>query len=104
MSSALTELVRVSAGPLLLSVPYGRREDHGWFRQFDRANLDELLNAVGGQPSVTVFRYSLDGWQISDLKSAAGASYRDFTADPTPVEDFAAAARAVACVALRPER
>ena len=102
MARAITELARVSAGALLLSVPYGRREDHGWFRQFDRADLGELLNAVGGLPSVTVFRYSLDGWQVSDLTSAANASYRDFTADPSPVEDLAAAARAVACVAVQP--
>jgi hypothetical protein len=102
MSRAIAELARVSAGPILLSVPYGRREDHGWFRQFDRADVETLLDAAGGRTSVTVFSYSADGWQLSDLEGAADASYRDFTADPTPVDDLAAAARAVACIGIRP--
>ena len=104
MSRAIAELARVSAGPMLFSVPYGRREDHGWFRQFDRADLEALLDAAGGRASVTAFRYSADGWQTSDLSSSASASYRDFTTDPSPVEDLAAAARAVVCVAVRPAR
>jgi hypothetical protein len=104
MARAIVELTRVSVGPMLLSVPYGRQEDHGWFRQFDRADVETLLEAAGGRASVTVYRYSADGWQVGDLESAAGVSYRDFTADPTPVEDLAAAARAVACVAVQPER
>ena len=102
MSRAIAELERVSAGPMLVSVPYGRQEDHGWFRQFDRADVKALLDAAGGRASVTVFRYSADGWQVSDLEAAADASYRDFTADPTPVEDLAAAARAVVCIRVRP--
>ena len=46
MSRAIAELARVSAGPMLLSVPYGRREDHGWFRQLDGADVETLLDAV----------------------------------------------------------
>jgi ubiquinone/menaquinone biosynthesis C-methylase UbiE len=102
MARAIAELARVSAGPMVFSVPYGRREDHGWFRQFDRADVETLLDAADRQASVTVFRYSADGWDVSDLDAAADAEYRDFTADPTPVEDLAAAARAVVCIAVRP--
>lgn len=98
MLRAVAELRRVGAGQLLVSVPYGRREDHGWFRQFDHADVDALQDAAGGRSSVSVFEYSFDGWQVSDLESAAQATYRDYTADPTPVDDLAAAARAVACL------
>jgi hypothetical protein len=93
----------VSGHRLLLTVPYGDREDHGWFRQFDRADVETMLEAAGGRASATVFRYSADGWQVSDLESAAEATYRDFAANPTPVEDLAAAARAVVCLAVQPE-
>lgn len=97
---AVAELRRVAARRLLLTVPYGEREDHGWFRQFDRADVETLLDAVGGSASVTVFQYSADGWEQSDLTRAAGMKYRDFAADPSPVPDLAAAARAVACLAI----
>jgi hypothetical protein len=48
--------------------------------------------------SCQVYRYTSDGWQLSDLAGAAQAHYRDYHQDPTPVADLAAAARAVACV------
>jgi SAM-dependent methyltransferase len=50
-------------GRLILSVPYGLAEDHGWFVQFDRARLERLVAtsglALGG---LEHFRYH-DGWQ-----------------------------------------
>jgi hypothetical protein len=97
---AFKELERVGSGRLLLTVPYGRREDHGWFRQFDREDVEALCEAAGGRATTTVFRYTASGWRRSDLEEAAEMTYRDFTADPSPVEDLAAAARAVACIAI----
>jgi SAM-dependent methyltransferase len=98
---ALVELKRVVApgGQLLFTVPFGRREDHGWMRQLNREDLDDLVGALGAvDAEITVYAYSAGGWQVSDVVAAAGARYRDYMADPTPVEDLAAAARAVACV------
>lgn len=97
---ALSELRRVARVRLLFTVPYGRREDHGWLRQFDRADLKALIDAAPGIVRTTVFLYSADGWRRSDLAEASEMTYRDFNADPSPVGDFAAAARAVACVAM----
>jgi Protein of unknown function (DUF1698) len=99
---ALDELQRVGSGRLLLTVPYGRREDHGWLRQFDRDDIEELCETVSGAASTTVFRYTAAGWRRSDLTEASEMTYRDFTADRSPVDDLAAAARAVACVAIEP--
>jgi SAM-dependent methyltransferase len=104
---ALAELRRVLRpdGRLLVTVPYGAPEDHGWFRQFGRSDVERLLaDADPADVALTVYRYAHDGWQISGLDEAAGATYRDFTADPTPVSDLAAAARAVVCVALGTRR
>ena len=42
---AIAELLRVTApgGRVFLTVPFGLREDHGWFRQFDDEDLTDLL-------------------------------------------------------------
>jgi hypothetical protein len=94
--------VRVTApgGHILVTVPYGRREDHGRLRQFDPQDIEKLLAGLGGDPSVAVFDYSESGWQVSNLDGAAEKRYRDFLADPSPVPDRAAAARAVVCVSV----
>jgi SAM-dependent methyltransferase len=99
---AANELVRVTApgGHILVTVPYGQREDHGRLRQFDHADVDALIAGLGGEPSVTVFAYDGDGWQVSDLDRAADKRYRDFLTDPSPMPDLAAAARAVVCVSV----
>jgi len=100
---ALAELERVSApgGKLLISVPFGRREDHGWFRQFDADDLADLLSASRFAAAKTeIFTYSVAGWQRSAAPDAASCRYRDYHHDTTPVADLAAAARAVACVAI----
>ena len=101
---AVRELMRVlkPEGRMLLTVPYGRREDHRWFRQLDEDDLEALRSWF--QPArieVTVFAYSASGWQRSSLNAARQAHYRDYTQDPSPVEDRAAAARAVACLDIQ---
>jgi SAM-dependent methyltransferase len=103
VARAARELRRVVApgGRILLSVPFGRREDHGWFRQFDLEDLERLIDAFAApRHTVALFRYSRDGWQRSTAADAADLAYRDVHADPTPAEDLAAAARGVACVSI----
>lgn len=90
---AVAELRRVGR-TLLATVPYGAAEDHGWFRQLDRAEVESL----GGE--VEVYRYTADGWQRSSLSEAADARYHDHHADQTVPPDRAAAARAVACLMI----
>ena len=89
---AVRELTRVlrKGGRFLFSVPYGRREDHNTMRQLDRADLERLIEAAEPDGvAVSVYRYGEQGWQLTDLDSAADARYR---------VDFAA--EAVACVSL----
>ena len=87
-------------GLMLLSVPFGLPEDHGWFRQFDQELLDRLLGLLApGELEVYVFLYSSGGWRRSDSRAAADARYRPAT-EPA-AHDRAAAARAVACIKAR---
>jgi glycosyltransferase involved in cell wall biosynthesis/SAM-dependent methyltransferase len=100
---ALEELARVvrPGGKLLVTVPYGRREDHSWFRQFDAADVEDLIaSARARTASLDVFRYTAEGWQRSSREAAAAERYHDHRTNPETPADRAAAARAVACIRL----
>jgi O-antigen chain-terminating methyltransferase len=59
---ALAELIP-RGGRILVTVPFGRSEDHGWFVQYDLARLKNLVAASGlGVAEVEFFRYR-DAWQ-----------------------------------------
>jgi SAM-dependent methyltransferase len=96
LGQAVEELKRVLSpgGTLLTTVPYGAPEDHGWFRQLDRAEVESL----GGE--IVVYRYDAHGWQMSSLEAAAHEHYHDHHADQSVPPDRAAAARAVACLRI----
>ena len=102
---AVAELRRVAraGGRLLVTVPYGRPEDHGWLRQFDAAELAKLVDSMGpAQVAVTVYAYSDLGWQLSSPELAADAAYQP-PFGPAVADDGAVAARAVACIAAKLE-
>jgi hypothetical protein len=109
--AAAQELFRVLApgGLFLITVPYGRYQFHGAFQQFDRARLTRLENALSPLASLTetFYRYDARGWQIASDADCAHLEYVAWVSEymrtrqwPDPVlePDFAAAARAVACV------
>jgi SAM-dependent methyltransferase len=100
---AMRELRRVTApgGMLLATVPYGVPSDHGWFRQFDRDDIGDLVAAAApAHATVLTYRHTAAGWRLSSLDEAADATYWDHHSDPAPPDDRAAAARAVACIRL----
>lgn len=106
LNAALSELRRVTraGGTLLLTVPYGVRQDLGWMRQFDRKDVERLITRVAPESyELDVFAYSRSGWSRSSLDEASAARYQvdNRPADDPSTEDLAAAARAVACLELR---
>jgi SAM-dependent methyltransferase len=103
LAAALAELSRVTraGGRLLVTVPYGQRDDLGWLRQFDREGIERLVSwAAPTRSEVTVYAYGHSGWRLSSLEEAAGARYQrgNRPASDPAREDRAAAARAVACI------
>ncbi len=103
LAQALAEIRRVlkPGARLLITVPYGRPENHGWWRQFDAGMVGRLIATAGpASERTTVYRYTAQGWQVSSLEEAGDESYYDIRAADGPPDDGAAAARAVACLDL----
>jgi len=101
LRAAVGELRRVLApgGMFLVTAPYGRPEDHGWFRQFGPEDVDELVGLLGAtDPRVAVYAHSSRGWRLSSLAAAANERYHALPDPPAYGRDQAAAARAVVCV------
>lgn len=85
-------------GRLLLTVPYGRYEDHTVFQQFDAPLLERC--AVHFRPTRRTdvfFLYSEKGWQSVNQADCDQAVYAVDAGKGKPENDLAAAARAVAC-------
>ena len=114
---AVRELWRVlkPGGVLLLTVPYGTYEFHGAFQQFDRGRLTRAVDALGPTASLTevFYQYSRTGWQLSSSDDCRDCKYVGWVAEvmrsgqwpeaPRLEADYAANARAVACVrAVKP--
>src|SRR5262249_51979558 len=90
------------SGRLLLSVPYGLYQNIGWMQQFDRQLLQQAIHAFGGEVMQKDFyKYTADGWQISDEASCTSCEYFNIHTRQDFDPDYAAAARAVACLQLR---
>ena len=106
---AVRELNRIlkPGGTLYITFPFGRYENHGWLQQFDVALTDALIEAFhAAEAKETIFRYDRDGWRLSDRHDSSRCEYSNAglsaaCGGTSSAPDNAAAARAVACLALR---
>jgi SAM-dependent methyltransferase len=80
-STSLNEIARVldPHGRLLISVPFGRREERGWMFQYDADTWEELVRespfTVAEQET---FRLGAEGWEhVHDPRSMQLLSYGD---------------------------
>jgi SAM-dependent methyltransferase len=101
---AIDEFRRVlrSGGRLLITVPFGDPTNFGWMQQFDEAGVNDIVAAFGGELlDLSFFKYEPAGWTRSSAAACAGCEYFDVRSTPVVAADYAAAARAVACLDLR---
>jgi SAM-dependent methyltransferase len=79
--TTLLELARVLAptGRLLISVPLGRWEDHGWFLQYDLASWNDLVDRSPFEVQEQEhFRLSPEGWVwVKDPRAMGLLAYGD---------------------------
>jgi SAM-dependent methyltransferase len=88
-------------GRLLITVPYGRHENHGWLQQFDCKMVDAVFDAFGSSScSIAYYKYFPDGWQITKAEECTDCSYFDIHSKSDYEPDYVAAARAVACIEM----
>lgn len=98
----ISELKRVlkTNGKLLITVPYGKFENHGFFQQFDAEMLSRITTELGsGVSCVTCFyKYMPQGWTSSTADECeACESYNPHTGIGKGT-DGAAHSRAIACI------
>jgi SAM-dependent methyltransferase len=110
--AVMAELRRVlkPGGSLLLTVPFGVPREFATARVFDRAQLDQAIQAFrpAGRAQEAFYRYTADGWNTASAEECAASEYVDWAARWNEGSDHvarmepdrAAAARAVACVRL----
>jgi len=99
----IVELKRLlkPGGRLFITVPFGCYENHGWLQQFDRAMVERVQQVFEGSSSdISYYRYNEDGWNTSTADGCANCRYFDIHRQSGYDPDYAAAARAVACLEL----
>lgn len=93
--------VLMPGGRLLLTVPYGQRQNLGWLQQFDQEMLNDAISTFGGHViASTFYRYAPNGWYLADAEDCVHCEYFDIHQAKGYDPDFAAAARAVACIEM----
>ena len=88
-------------GRLLLTVPDGKAEDQDWLQVFGAEQIEGIKQAFSGDSlSETYYRHTADGWYTATPEECANLKYFNIVRTPDFGPDFAAAARAVACLEL----
>lgn len=93
--------ILVPGGRCLITVPYGKHENFGWFQVFDGEMLKTLIESFSPSTSeVEFFRYDRTGWHRASAKEVANATAFDPQSGRGRLDDRAGCARAIACIQL----
>lgn len=88
-------------GTCLISVPFGKRDNLGWYQVFDQAMIERIVAAF--QPRshrIDYFGYTVDGWSRGTAEALAHSTVYDMHSGKGWGSDLAASSRAVACLQL----
>ena len=98
----IEELLRVlkTNGQLLLTFPFGKFENHGFFQQFDDEMLSRITDEMKdlGSYELTFFKYLPDGWIFSTQDECNDSISFNPHTQIGKKDDFAAHSRAICCV------
>lgn len=90
-----------SGGRIFLSVPFGKKKNHGWFQVFDGLMLDAIIARFSpSNCQETIFMYRNDRWGMASRQDARDASCFDFNVEKEYPADYCAFSRAVACLEM----
>lgn len=100
--NVISELVRVlnNGGKLLLTFPYGKFENHGFFQQFDEEMLARITDVLGtsGKCRTDFLHYKSTGWIFDHQENCnISESYNPHTGKGKST-DGAAHCRCVCCI------
>lgn len=107
----ISELKRVlkKNGLLLLTVPFGKYQNFGWYQQFNAIMIQNVIDKfMPTTKNETYFHYSNNGWNFSnqdDCSTAEGfdihsTKYFNPQSDKDYDSDYAACSRAIAALEL----
>jgi SAM-dependent methyltransferase len=98
----IDELLRVlkTNGQLLLTFPYGKFENHGFFQQFDVEMVEKITYKLEclGVYDLTFFKYLPEGWIISSQEDCNDSESFNPHTQIGKKDDFAAHSRAICCM------
>jgi SAM-dependent methyltransferase len=100
---ALKEFRRIikPGGTCFISVPFGKRDNFGWYQVFDSAKVEAIVDAF--RPTshrIDYFGYAKGGWFRGDGQSLSRSTVYDVRTGKGWEADRAAASRAIACLQL----
>lgn len=98
----IKELLRVlkTNGQLLLTFPFGKFENHGFFQQFDDEMLQRIFDLFEGKENIKTdyFKYEKEGWRFAERDELSQVeSYNPHTGKGKS-DDGAAHCRSIACI------
>ena len=98
----IEELLRVlkASGQLLLTFPYGKFENHGFFQQFDAEMLERITDKIKslGSYELTFFKYLPQGWIVASQEECNDSESFNPHTQIGKKDDYAAHSRAICCL------
>jgi len=98
----IEELLRVlkASGQLLLTFPYGKFENHGFFQQFDAEMLERITDKIKslGSYELTFFKYLPQGWIVASQEECNDSESFNPHTQIGKKNDYAAHSRAICCL------
>jgi len=102
---AVAEMLRVlkKGGKLLLTFPFGKFENHGFFQQFDEEMLNRILTFLDEQGTYTTnfFRYLPNGWIACEKEDCKEVESFNPHTGKGKGTDGAAHCRSICCISFQ---